>query len=229
MTTHTDANTDTILFGAAALPALQEAAAELGWLLGRGYAPGAALTLVGDRHGLQSRPRKALMRGVCAPEVARSRRAQRRSLDPGTPIAVDGFNVLVAVESALKGALLVRGLDGLLRDLASMHGKYRSTEGTAQAIGLLAQALAPLPPGDVRWILDRPVSHSARVAALIREAGFEDVILTDLADRELAHCGRPIASADGPLLDRAGAGVDLVGHVVATAIPDAWVVDLSGA
>lgn len=217
---------DHLLFGPEALPGLRGAAADLAWLLERGYPPGAALTLVGDRFALAARPRKALMRGVCAPAVARRRRQERRPLDADTPLAVDGFNVLVAVESALKGALLVRGTDGLLRDLASMHGRYRSTEQTHRAIGLLTAALRPVPPAQVRWILDRPVSHSGRVAELLREAGFADVVLTDLADRALAESGRPVASADGPLLDRAGSGCDLVGAVVAD-LPDAWVIDLA--
>lgn len=215
---------DQELFAPTAVSTLQTAAAELGWLLGRGYAPTASLKLVGDRHTLHARQRKALMRGTSAPEVAARRRASRQPV-AGATVAVDGFNVIVSVETAMAGGLLVRGTDGLLRDLAGMHGKYRDLAATRAAIGHLASVLSSA--ASVQWVLDRPVSNSGRVAELIREAGFEDVVLTDLADRTLAQSGALIASADGPLLDRGAGGVDVVSPIVET-LPGAWVVSLEG-
>lgn len=209
-------------FGPAALPALRAAAADLGWLLERGYSPNAALKLVGDRHGLARRQRKALMRGVCAPSVARARMDARHPLT-GATVAVDGFNVLVTLETALRGELLVRGVDGLLRDLAGMHGRYRQAEHTERALELLTEALRAT--ASARWVLDRPVSNSGRLAARLRAMGFEEVLLTDYADRELAQSGAAIATADGPLLDRAGQGVDLIGPIVAS-LPESWIVSL---
>jgi len=213
---------DQQLFAPDQIPVLQEAAGDLGWLLGRGYAPTAALKLVGDRHTLHARQRKALMRGTCAPATAAARRAARGPV-AGADVAVDGFNLIVSVETALAGGLMFRGTDGLLRDLAGMHGKYRDVEQTRAAIALIAAALRPA--ASVRWVLDRPVSNSGRIAELVREQGFEDVTLTDLADRTLAESGALIATADGPLLDRGTGGVDVVSGIVAT-LPAAWVVPL---
>lgn len=213
---------DQQLFAADQLPALRSAASDLGWLLGRGYAPTASLKLVGDRHRLHSRQRKALMRGTCAPEVARRRRLQRRPV-AGAAVAVDGFNVIVSVETAMAGGLLVRGVDGLLRDLAGMHGKYRDVAHTRAAVQAIAAVLGAA--ASVQWVLDRPVSHSGRLASLIRGVGFSDVILTDLADRTLAQSGALVASADGPLLDRSAGGVDVVSAVV-EGLDAPWVVSL---
>jgi hypothetical protein len=216
---------DARLFAAAAWPALREATADLGWLLGRGYALDAALKLVGDHRQLHRRQRMAVARCAAGPASAAVRRRGRGPVQ-GEDIVVDGFNVLVSVEAALSGGVLLRGADGLLRDLASVHGTYRAVDETAYAMDHLAAALTGA--GRVEWVLDRPVSNSGRVAALARARGW-DARLEDAADRALARAaaaGARIATADGPLLDRCPSSVDLVGAVVA-GLPDAWIVDLA--
>ena len=119
---------DARLFGPELVPRLREAAADYAWLLGRGYSDVAALKLVGDRFQLAGRQRDALRRGVCAPARAEARLARRRPL--GDRVAIDGFNVLVTLESLLSGAPVFRGLDGALRDLAGVHGTWRRVEET---------------------------------------------------------------------------------------------------
>ena len=56
---------DAELFATAAIPALRAAAADLTWLLDRGYAVSSSLKLVGDRHYLAVRQRVAVARCVC--------------------------------------------------------------------------------------------------------------------------------------------------------------------
>lgn len=199
---------------------LRRATEDLGWLLARGYSGDAAITLVGDHFQLDRRQRVALRRSTSADPEARKRKRVALS---GARVAVDGFNQIVTVEAALSGGLLIRGTDGLLRDLASVHGSYRGVEETARAVALLVDALRPA--AEVRWILDRPVSNSGRLAAILREQG-QEVTLEDAADHALLESGLALASSDGPLLDRAGAHVDLTGTVVA-GLPEAWIVDLS--
>lgn len=216
---------DRRLFAPEAWPALRTATADLGWLRGRGYALDAALKLVGDRFQLHRRQRMAVARAACAPAQAAARRTARADI-AGARVVVDGFNVLVSVEAALSGGVLLRGADGLFRDLASVHGTYRAVDETTRALDRLSQVLAPA--SEVVWILDRPVSNSGRVAALARDRGWQ-ARLEDAADGALAEAaavGARVATADGPLLDRCPASVDLVGAVVAD-LPDAWVVDLA--
>lgn len=113
---------DTGLFGSPdRVHTLRQAAGDLAWLLGRQYAPGAALTLVGNHYQLHARQRQALARAVAAPAVARARRQRQVAAAAlvGQPVAVDGFNQLITVEVALAGGLLLRGQDGALRDLLS--------------------------------------------------------------------------------------------------------------
>ncbi|MAE69790.1 MAG: hypothetical protein CME06_04890 [Gemmatimonadetes bacterium] len=212
---------DRRLFGSDRLDDLRWAAEDYAWLLGRNYAPGAALTLVGNRFQLHQRQRAALMRAVCAPEQARSRCAKRVACE-GRRVVVDGFNVLVTVEAALSGGLVLRGTDRLLRDLASVHGTYRRVDETIRAIELLSGELAAA--SEALWLFDRPVSNSGRIAALVREAGWR-AELADSADRRAIELGRPLATSDGPLIDRITSHVDLTGPIVSR-LADAWVVEL---
>lgn len=107
------------LFAPEASPVLRRATEDLGWLLARGYSGDAAITLVGDHFQLDRRQRVALRRSTSADPEARKRKRVALS---GARVAVDGFNQIVTVEAALSGGLLIRGTDGLLRDLASVHG-----------------------------------------------------------------------------------------------------------
>src|SRR5262249_57134622 len=86
---------DAALFGRPdVLHTLRLAAGDLAWLLGRQYAPTAALTLIGNHYQLHARQRQALARAVAAPAVARARR-QRQGPAPalaGPSPGVGGIN-----------------------------------------------------------------------------------------------------------------------------------------
>jgi hypothetical protein len=102
---------DPDLFGDTQLPTLQQAVAELSWLLSRGYGDTAALKLVGDRHGLTARQRAAVQRAACADAARRARRASRQPLAAirGRPLYLDGYNVLTSVEAGLAGGDALSG------------------------------------------------------------------------------------------------------------------------
>ena len=55
---------DTILFAPDAHPVLRQAAADLSWLFGRGYASVSAVKLVGDRYALNQRQRMAVSQNI---------------------------------------------------------------------------------------------------------------------------------------------------------------------
>lgn len=219
---------DPRLFADGALPGLRQATAELGWLLERGYAPVAALKLVGDHHQLQARQRLAVIRSACGADAVARRRAATVPL-AGAAVVVDGFNQLITMEAALAGAALLRGADGRLRDLASVHGTYRSVQETERALQTLGQALAPA--ASVHWVLDRPVSNSGRLAARLQALGWTTE-LSDRADQALVdHAARSmaLATSDGPLIDRAIAAGATLCDPLATAVgavDGAWILDL---
>jgi hypothetical protein len=226
---------DEALFAESALPRLRTAVSELSWLLTRGYSDTAALKLVGDRHRLVLRQRHAVVRCACTDEAAERRPRRRLSLGPdelaGKRVAVDGFNCLITVEAALSGGIVLVARDGAHRDLSSLHGSYRKIEETLPAVRALGRALERAGASATTWHLDRPVSNSGRLRALLLAesdaAGWSwDVVVGDATDRRLIESGEVVATGDGFILDRCETHLDLPGAVLAAEVPDAWVVDL---
>ena len=134
---------DVRLFGAAALPALQTAAAELSWLLSRGIRRRRAsswwATGMDWRRG-SDWPSPAVLAATRRPHGGSQRQAAPQSLG-GASVQIDGYNVLTTIEAALAGGVLLLGRDGALRDMASMHGSYRKVEETSPALRLIGQTL----------------------------------------------------------------------------------------
>ncbi len=216
-------------FGAAVQPRLQAAVGDLSWLFSRGYALPSALKLVGDRYRLVERQRVAVARAACS-DASRADRATRR-LEPeslrGQPIRIDGFNLLLTLESSLGGGVVLACRDGCFRDLASVHGTYRKVAETVPALALAARRLSAWGAGPCTWLLDAPVSNSGRLAALIRatDPTWTAEVVPD-PDALLLRPGAVVATADAGILDRCGPWLNLARHVVEADVPTAFVVNL---
>ena len=106
-----------------------------------------ALKLVGDRHSLTERQRLAVSRAACADQSKDRRAATRVRAQEiaGEDLIIDGFNLIITVEAALSGGVLMDCRDGCIRDLSSVHGSYRSVNETDQAIQLIGTALGIKP------------------------------------------------------------------------------------
>jgi hypothetical protein len=244
---------DDELFAAAVRPALRTAVAELSWLLTRGYADASSVKLVGDRHGLSARQRQAVGRAACSDQAREARRARHARVADlaGQPLAIDGFNCLIILESALSHGLVFRGRDGALRDLASVHGSYRQVSETAFAVAALGRHLHPTDrpgPASVVWYLDRPVANSGRLRAVLleiaeRRAWPWTVELVQNPDAVLTqrHRGDVVATSDAWILDHCERWIDLPASLltadlpppsaadagpVHAARPDLWLLDL---
>lgn len=221
------------LFAPECLAKLRQAMADYCWLLTRGYGSDGALKLVGDHFQLAERQRVALKRGGCSALAADRRKARRVELDAlaGQRLGVDGFNCMITVEAALSGGMVLRGVDGSHRDLASVHGTYRHVSETPEALHRLCATLAAARPEAVTWYLDSPVSNSGRLATLMRSS-FEDkglswnVELVKNADRSLQEARAVAASSDGWVMDACDGWLDLAGITVLQSVPEAWIVDL---
>lgn len=214
------------------MPRLRDAVADLGWLFGRGYVDPSASKLVGDRYRLRLRQRTAVSRSAASAQAVTQREQQRRDTEAlaGEALAVDAFNVLIGIETALGGGVLLRGADGALRDLSSVHGSYRRVDVTTTALEFLARTLAGWKPRAVTWYVDRPVSNSGRLAGWIRDLAPPDVDWTvELpydADGAVIDSGAVACSADARVIEHAAAWADLASATVAAHVPQAWVVDL---
>lgn len=224
---------DARLFAPQARPLLRQATADLCWLLDRGYPPASSLKLVGDRYSLVSRQRIAVSRCACDDAAALRRREHQVRLKNllGCTLELDGYNVLTTIEAALAGGVLLVGRDGTYRDMASMHGSYRKVAETAPALQLLGEVLADLGVGQCRWFLDRPVSNSGRLKAVMAEIAAAqgwpwEIELVDDPDGLLAESEQIVATADSAILDRCGAWFNLARQTVARRVPTANVLVL---
>jgi hypothetical protein len=225
---------DAQLFAPDKHSSLCAATGELSWLLSRGYASTSALKLVGDRHHLTERQRLAVSRAVCT-DAQRDERARRRlALESirNEPLLIDGFNLIITIEAALGGGVLLRCRDGCLRDLASVHGSYRSVRETDRAIGLIGEALEVLRPASVEWFLDKPISNSGRLAQRIRELAEANgwnwsVEVLFNPDARLSSSNGIIVTSDSLIIDRAVKWVDFNNYLIGRMQPLPWIVDLS--
>lgn len=222
-------------FATRRLPTLRRAAADYCWLLGRGYPPKASLGLVGDRHRLLDRQRRALQR-CAAPESAvaerRSREVAAEGL-AGRELVIDGYNVLLTVEAALAGGVVLVARDGTLRDLASLSRHFRQVGVTAPALERIGGVLAALELRSAHWLFDAPISNSGRLATRLRELAEERswpwrVDLVRSADPHLRDSEETVATADSAVLDRCGPWFNLARVVVEREVARPWIVDLSG-
>lgn len=213
---------DDRLFGRGQWERLRLAVSDLSWLLSREYAGTSAVKLVGDRYALTQRQRLAVTRASCS-DAARADRARREVTWQSVreePLAIDGFNVITTIEAALAGGIVFRSRDGCLRDMASVHGTYRSVMETPPAVEMIAQTVAMWRPSACVWYLDAPVSNSGRLAKLIREVGENrqlgwEVSVVNNPDAELSNWPGVVATADSAVLDRCGRWINLARYVLA--------------
>ncbi|HEY6329291.1 MAG TPA: DUF434 domain-containing protein [Blastocatellia bacterium] len=233
---HRGANpSDEALFHPDSIPELREAMAELSWLLTRDYAPASSLKLVGDRHKLTERQRAAVARAACSDRriEARARAEVAFAGLRDSDVAIDGFNLIITVEAALSGAVLIHCRDTCFRDISSVHGSYRSVEETSKAIEVIGAALASACVHSVAWHLDKPVSNSGRLANRIRAAAEENawpwtVELCFNPDSALIDGPGIAITSDSVILDRVSSWSNLTRYILTEMITNAWVIDLVG-
>jgi hypothetical protein len=224
---------DRELFDGANLPSLREATSELSWLLSRGYAMKSSVKLVGDRHGLTDRQRLAISRASCSDQQRDHRNKNRLTLEAARDesLMIDGFNLIITLEAALGGGMLLICRDGCLRDLSSVHGSYRSVMETESAIGLIGEFLQSANLGAAQWLLDKPVSNSGRLAQRIGETAAArawpwSVEVVANPDRVILHSDKIAITSDSIILDGVSRWVNLASHLVADRLPHAWIIDL---
>jgi hypothetical protein len=203
-------------------PAIFAAAEDLRYLLNRGYSRDRALLLVGDRHQLSKTDRLLLYRSVYASSVSKMIRSKQlpASLLQGMPTHIDGYNVLITVETGLRNGPLVVGDDGMLRDLAGRYSSFSPTGFTDEAVHLIFLALAEIHPQRIHILFDRPISQSGELAAkcgeLLTHHGLNGLCETSrTVDKDLMQVNGVVCSSDSVILKAAEKVFDLSLHVLA--------------
>lgn len=231
-------------FGDDALPSLRAAVTELSWLLDRGHSHSTTLQLVGDRHQLSRRQRKAVSRSAASSDDVARRADHRLKADDlrGRTLRVDAYNVLLVVASAVLGAPLLVGRDGVTRDVASLSRLKKSPEALDVAVRWTADALCEIEPERVVFHLDRPLSGSGELRGQLEHCGEErsgeerdlpwEARLDDDPDAILKQSSDAVATGDSAILDAGPRWIDLARLVIDSAVRNGdlesqWMVDLS--
>jgi hypothetical protein len=231
---------DADLFRQRHWPALQAATADLSWLLTRDYSLVAANKLVGDRYGLRQRQRLAVQRSACSDQALaqrQSRQVGKQDLADAT-LHVDGLNLLMTVESALSGAVIIAGRDACYRDMASVHGTFRIVQETLPALTLVGEFLKAARVAVVHWWLDSPVSNSGRLAGQMRQLAadrgwnWQVQLVTDpdavLQESRQQESQQLTVSSDSVVLDGCGRWANVGRWIIDSCLPQAAVVPMTG-
>lgn len=220
---------DDNLFGSETIQQkIKEAIVDMHYLLSRGYAEKSSLQLVGNKHRLNVRQQQAV-RGMSVSQQQMKRRKSHEitfdNLDTET-IIIDGFNLLIILESTLSGAYVFKGLDEAYRDLSGVHGTYKRVQQTESALLLVGNLLKNY---KVIWVFDKPVSNSGKLKTMLRETaeqhGFNwEIILENNPDKVLAESGHIVVSADAWVLDRAERWLNLGSYIIEQHISEATII-----
>ncbi|MEM6766103.1 MAG: DUF434 domain-containing protein [Bacteroidota bacterium] len=226
---------DPKLFSLDWIPVLNEAVTDMSYLMSRGYSHRSSLKLVGDRYRLHRRQRHALYRASCS-DASRSQRADKLlsvSELKDKPVIIDGYNLLISVESALSGGIIIDCRDDTFRDLASVHSTYRTVAETRPAIRLIGQQLQNLCIASAFWLLDAPISNSGRLKLLMEEIavkeGFQwQIELDNSPDKRIKKEKDSVAiTSDGQILDNVCAWTNLHRHII-EGLSESQIIQLKG-
>lgn len=210
---------DDVLFGSKKLQLkFKEAIKDMFYLLSRGYGEKSSLQLVGNKYRLNVRQQQAIQGMSASQQQMEIRQANEIFLQQlhSETLIIDGFNLLIILESALSGAYLFKGLDGAYRDLSGVHGTYKRVQQTENAIYLVGETLKN---HKVIWVFDQPVSNSGRLKTMLREIAEQkgyhwDIILDHNPDKMLAQSEYIVVSSDAWILDRAARWLNLASFLI---------------
>ena len=199
------------------------AAGDLIFMLDRGYPKSPSIDLVGNRYGLDRTERMLLYRGVFDTKSSLSRREKLVEIDniSESCLLIDGFNVLITIDSYLQGLLVFAASDGYVRDVSEVYGNYRPDKSTVRALDLIAGFIGER-KGSTTILLDKRADASSECASLIeKKAGRvpfppEVLIVTaldhKLVERSCCAGGKPeavVATSDTEVLDRIQKACDI--------------------
>ncbi len=199
---------------------LRAAAPELRYLLTRGYPRKSSVEFIGNHYQLTRDERNILFRGVFPRAIAQAIKANR--VTPGAicgkELFVDGYNVTITLENAMKGHPIIRGNNGFIRDISGTFRGFRQSDLTEACWREILRLLTQYRPGLTTVLLDKPYSKSAQLARSIKiwmeEYSIQgQVLLSQRVDFKLKNARGVRATSDSTILIRGGPSLDLAGHI----------------
>lgn len=202
-------------FSPETLKTLQTASRHILYLINEGYDIKQASTFVGNHFLISERQRLAIVRSLATDTQLQNRQKKQLSIKDisGTKVWIDGFNTIITLEIFLSDSILLTGMDGTIRDLASLRGTYRLIPETYRAIQMMFDVLQNANVIAVNILLDEPVSNSGRLKALIADIAEKYpfalyIQLLKDVDRKLYNKDNVITS-DSVILDHCNSWINL--------------------
>lgn len=200
---------------------LKQALQDLNYLLTRGYTMKSSLALPAGRYKLRTRQLIALQGMACAESdvLTRGQKLVDKEDTSGKDIFLDGFNILIVLESFFSGAYVFKGQDGCYRDISSVHGTYKRVQQTEQALLSVGNLFNALGAGKITWVFDKPVSNSGKMKTMCYEIAVAnnfnwDAILENAPDKYLATCNDIVCSSDAWILNQRAQWFNITAHII---------------
>lgn len=200
---------------------LKNAIEDVRYLLDRGYPRRGAIYFVCDHYCLDLGARYLFSRVVYSKKTAASRRARTVSWEyiKGKEIWVDGYNILIGVESAFKGDPVFLCDDGFIRDTRGFFRNYRCSIETMNAIKEILKVLITGAPSQVFILFDAQISKSGELARWVNKKMIETGLsgradTSKHVDLDLKSCNRTVATSDGSIIDTVESVVDIQGRIL---------------
>ncbi len=206
-------------FGSKSIETLVKAGRDLQYLLNQGYNIKGASVFVGNHYLLSERQRLALVRAISSEESIKMRKnKEMKGIPHGSVVNIDGFNTIITLEVALSDSLLLKCMDGTIRDLAALRGTYRLIDQTDTAIMLIGKILESNKADKAVFYLDAPVSNSGRlkqrIIELLNPFTFEvQVEVINNVDAVLEKLDNVITS-DAIILDKCASWINLNARII---------------
>lgn len=199
----------------------------------KGYAVNASLQFIGNHHRLNKRQQDALRRASASNQEVEKITANHIDAAnvKGKKLFIDGFNLIILLESALSGAYIFKGADQTYKDLSGVHGTYKRVQHTNGVLELIGKTLFQLQPDNVIWILDKPVSNSGRLKGFILEVAAElgynwEVILDYNPDKYIVEKNEIAVSSDGWIIEQVQ-WFNLGGYIIENKISNVDVINFN--
>lgn len=206
---------------------IKNASIDLRFLLDRGYEKSSAIRFVGNKYLLNKFERHMLFRAVYSKIEIKATKSKLVSFVDISEkhLTVDGYNVLITVESLLYKKTIIECDDGILRDVSGIFGSHEITSVTYKSVDHMLSQIAKSPPKLLQFFFDSQVSKSGELCKIIREkmnefqlnGNAETVKQVDTTLKKVS-CGI-IATSDTVIIAQASAVVDIPRRVFEIASP----------
>jgi len=159
------------------------------------------------------------VRGISKSEDVTNRKSKEvtDSLS-GKTIHIDGFNTIITLEVALSNSLIIRSMDGTIRDLAGLRGSYSLIDKTDKAIKLIGEKLAEYKVHKAIFYLDKPVSNSGRlkmkILELLESLQFEIEVENINNVDSVLETKENVVSSDAIIIDKCKSWINMNRYII---------------